>query len=47
MIGGKNESLSKIRRIVNPFFLSGIRKEKSCHASKTPLSMWEMPWIFK
>jgi hypothetical protein len=46
MIGGKNESVSKIRRINNPLFASGIRKEKSCHASKAPLSMWEMPYVF-
>ena len=43
---GKNESLSKIRRISNPFVPSGIRKEKSRYPSKTPLSMREMQWIF-
>jgi hypothetical protein len=39
MIGGKNESMPKVRKIVDPLFLSGTRKEKSCHVSKAPLSM--------
>jgi hypothetical protein len=39
LIGGKNESVSKVRKIVEPPFLSGIWKEKSCYPIKTPLSV--------
>jgi len=39
MIGGKNESVSKIRRINNSFVPSGIRKEKGRYPSEARLSV--------